>query len=50
MTMPTIDKDELLALTTPYGQQHLLAFWDQLTPAQQESLAAQIRGDRKSVV
>ena len=36
-------KHELLAILTPHGQEHLLAFWDQLDPRQRESLAAQIR-------
>ena len=36
-------KDELLRILRPYGQEHLLAFWDQLDPDRQESLARQIR-------
>ena len=36
-------RDELLALVAPFGQEHLLAFWNQLNPSQRESLAAQIR-------
>jgi len=39
----TIDKQRLLAELTPHGQEHLLAFWDRLTPEQQQSLARQIR-------
>ncbi len=35
-------KDELLAQLTPYGQEHLLAFWDRLDQAGRESLAGQI--------
>ncbi len=34
-------KEELLALLAPYGQQHVLAFWDRLNPSERESLAAQ---------
>lgn len=36
-------KDELLAILGRHGQEHLLAFWDQLDAAGQESLARQIR-------
>lgn len=36
-------KDELLAILRPYGQEHLLAFWDTLDAAWRESLARQIR-------
>ena len=36
-------KSELLGMLTPHGQEHLLAFWDQLNPRQRESLAGQIR-------
>ena len=36
-------RDELLDALIPYGQEHLLAFWGQLAPARQQSLAAQIR-------
>ena len=36
-------KDELLRILRPYGQEHLLAFWDQLDTDRQESLARQIR-------
>ena len=35
-------KDDLLATLRPHGQEHLLAFWDQLDPAQREALARQI--------
>ena len=36
-------KDELLAILGPYGQEHVLAFWDRLDAARRESLAGQIR-------
>ena len=36
-------KDELLAALAPHGQEHLLAFWDELSGDQQQSLAQQIR-------
>lgn len=36
-------RQELLELLEPWGQEHLLRFWDQLTAPQQTSLAAQIR-------
>ena len=36
-------KNELLATLEPHGQQHLLAFWDELDPASRQSLAEQIR-------
>src|SRR5690242_6701390 len=35
-------KQSLLAKLEPVGQQHLLGFWDQLDPAAQRQLAAQI--------
>lgn len=35
--------DELLEHVEPIGQQHLLRFWDQLDPRQQQTLAEQIR-------
>ncbi|MEN6558211.1 MAG: UDPGP type 1 family protein [Thermoguttaceae bacterium] len=35
-------KDRLLEILKPYGQEHLLAFWDRLGPDQQRSLARQI--------
>jgi len=35
-------KDSLLALLAPYCQQHLLDFWDQLTPSEQSALESQI--------
>lgn len=35
--------ERLKALLTPWGQQHLIAFWDQLNPTQRQSLATQIR-------
>jgi len=34
---------DLVASLAPYGQEHLLSFWDRLSPPQQESLAAEIR-------
>jgi len=36
-------KEELLALLTGHGQEHLLAFWDKLDDTRRESLAAEIR-------
>ena len=36
-------KDELFAIVSPYGQEHLLAFWDRLDADRRESLARQIR-------
>jgi UDP-N-acetylglucosamine/UDP-N-acetylgalactosamine diphosphorylase len=36
-------KHELLALLAPIEQQQVLAFWDRLSPDQQQSLAEQIR-------
>lgn len=36
-------KNELASLLAPFGQQHLLAFWDQLNAAEQQVLAEQIR-------
>jgi UDP-N-acetylglucosamine/UDP-N-acetylgalactosamine diphosphorylase len=36
-------KDQLLAILSPYGQEHLLAFWDGLDTARRVSLARQIR-------
>jgi len=35
-------KDRLLTLLTPYGQEHLLAFWDRLNAEQQALLADEI--------
>ena len=35
-------REHLLAILQPYGQEHLLRFWDSLTPAQQEHLAGQV--------
>ena len=37
-------KDRLLALLRPHGQEHLLAFWDELDSRQRDSLARQIEG------
>jgi UDP-N-acetylglucosamine/UDP-N-acetylgalactosamine diphosphorylase len=36
-------KDALYSLLSPYGQQQVLAYWDQLAPGQQAELARQIR-------
>ena len=36
-------KEELVALLTGYGQEHLLGFWDDLDDTRRESLAAEIR-------
>jgi UDP-N-acetylglucosamine/UDP-N-acetylgalactosamine diphosphorylase len=38
------DKQHLLGLLKPWGQEHLLAFWDKLLPAERSELAEQIRG------
>jgi UDP-N-acetylglucosamine/UDP-N-acetylgalactosamine diphosphorylase len=35
-------KEEILALVSRHGQEHLLAFWDQLDPLHRERLASQI--------
>jgi len=37
-------KEELLERLAPYGQQHLLSFWDELDDAGRRQLAEQIRG------
>ena len=37
-----MDRAELLERLEAFGQSHVLRFWDQLDPAQRESLAAQI--------
>ena len=37
------NRRELLALVQPWGQEHLLAFWDELSPVEQNKLAAQLR-------
>lgn len=43
MNRPTTpSKSELEARLAPYGQQHLLAFWETLAPAQRQRLAEQI--------
>lgn len=39
---PAPDRDALAAKLKPIGQEHLLAFWDQLAPAQRRQLAEQI--------
>lgn len=36
-------KEELVALLTGHGQEHLLAFWDELDDTRRESLAAEVR-------
>lgn len=36
-------KESLLSQLKPFGQEHLLQFWDELTASQQENLAAQIQ-------
>lgn len=36
-------KQELIDFLTPFGQTHLLRFWDDLTPAQQDAFAQQLR-------
>lgn len=36
-------KEQLLAILTPFGQEHLLLFWEALDSSQRESLAAEIR-------
>ncbi len=39
-----MDRDALFAALRPFGQEHLLDFWDQLSDAGRESLARQIQG------
>jgi UDP-N-acetylglucosamine/UDP-N-acetylgalactosamine diphosphorylase len=36
-------KDELLKLLSPHGQQHLLAYWDELSTTERSQLTSQIR-------
>ncbi|MCH7753258.1 MAG: UTP--glucose-1-phosphate uridylyltransferase, partial [Planctomycetes bacterium] len=38
----TLDKRTLLARLEPFGQQHLLQYWEELSQAQRRELAAQI--------
>jgi UDP-N-acetylglucosamine/UDP-N-acetylgalactosamine diphosphorylase len=38
----TTTKDDLLTLLKPFGQEHLVAFWDSLTEAQRAKLSAQL--------
>ncbi|MBI2824944.1 MAG: UDPGP type 1 family protein [Planctomycetia bacterium] len=42
--MSAPDKTKLLARLRPFGQEHLLRFWDELTDAQRAALAGQIDG------
>ena len=35
-------KQQLQARLAPFDQQHVLAFWEELTPSEQQSLAAQV--------
>lgn len=37
-----LSRDRLFAVLRPFGQEHLLAFWDRLGPTDRESLARQI--------
>lgn len=39
----TCEYDELTSLLKPYGQERLLRFWDRLSPAEQSTLAREIR-------
>ena len=39
-----MDSDGLLAVLRPFGQEHLLDFWQQLSAAERDSLAGQIQG------
>ena len=39
-----MNKTSLEELLAPFGQQHLLQFWDELDEAGQQSLAGQIEG------
>jgi mannose-1-phosphate guanylyltransferase/mannose-6-phosphate isomerase len=43
MSVSSINRQQLLEqLLAPHGQQHLLRFWHELSPSQQDDLAAQI--------
>jgi UDP-N-acetylglucosamine/UDP-N-acetylgalactosamine diphosphorylase len=42
--MPTSNKQQLLDRLRPHGQEHLLAFWDELSDERREQLARQIEG------
>lgn len=39
-----LDRDQLLARLRPFGQEHLVAFWDRLDEVQRARLAAEIAG------
>ncbi len=41
--MDNVTREELEGMLAPYGQTHLLRFWDQLTPEGQQQLSSQIR-------
>lgn len=43
-------KSDLLAAVTPFGQEHLLAFWDQLDDHQRNRLAEEIRSINFSLI
>ena len=40
----SMDREDFSAVLRPFGQEHLLAFWEQLDAAGRESLARQIQG------
>ncbi|HEV7224200.1 MAG TPA: UDPGP type 1 family protein [Pirellulales bacterium] len=40
----SVSREDLLAGLRPFGQEHLLAFWDSLSPLERSALAEQIRG------
>jgi len=41
--MSDSDREQLISLLEPYAQQHLLAFWDELSHAERQQLTEQIR-------